>query len=95
MTSYPLERYVSPSPSNVHLLPPFLYMAVFHILYFKKAYLDNDALYTFYLRLYGVGHMLKDHSDNPKRGNLLPLFHRLLFPISSNGSFIGTTPQPG
>ena len=25
--------------------------------------LFNDALSTFYLRLYGVGHMVKDHSD--------------------------------
>ena len=43
--------------------------------------LFNDALNTFYLRLYGVGHMVKDHSDS-KRGNpLLP--HGLLFSISS------------
>ena len=26
--------------------------------------LFNDALNTFYLRLYGVGHMVKDHSDS-------------------------------
>ena len=26
--------------------------------------LFNDALNTFYLRLYGVGHMIKDHSDS-------------------------------
>ena len=32
--------------------------------------LFNDALDTFYLRLYGVGHMVKDHSDN-ERGNPL------------------------
>ena len=25
--------------------------------------LFNDALNTFYLQLYGVGHMVKDHSD--------------------------------
>ena len=25
--------------------------------------LFNDALNTFYLRLYGVGHMVKDHTD--------------------------------
>ena len=30
--------------------------------------LFNDALNTFYLRLYGVGHMVKDHSDSV-RGN--------------------------
>ena len=47
----------------------------------------------FYLRLYGVRHMVKDHSDSEK-GNLLPP-HRLLFPISSKGSFICTIPQTG
>ena len=29
--------------------------------------LFNDALNTFYLRLYGVKHMVKDHSDSEKR----------------------------
>ena len=52
--------------------------------------LFNDALNTFYLWLYGIRHMVKDHF----RGNLLPP-HRLLFPISSNGSFICTIPQTG
>ena len=42
--------------------------------------LFNDALNTFYLRLYGVEHMVMDS----ERGNPLPL----LFPISSKGSFI-------
>ena len=37
----------------------------------KELFLFNDALNTFYLRLYGVGHMVKDHSDS-ERGNLLP-----------------------
>ena len=37
--------------------------------------LFNDALNTFYLRLYGVRHMVKDHSDSEK-GNPLPP-HRL------------------
>ena len=55
--------------------------------------LFNDALNTFYLRLYGVRHMVKDHSDSEK-GNPLPL-HRLLFPINSKGSFICTIPQTG
>ena len=32
--------------------------------------LFNDALNTFYLRLYDVRHMVKDHSDS-ERGNLL------------------------
>ena len=53
--------------------------------------LFNDALNTIYLRLYGIGHMVKDHSDS-ERGNLLPP-HGLLFPISSKGSFICTTSQ--
>ena len=48
--------------------------------------LFNDALNTFYLWLYGIGHMVKDHSDSERR-NLLPP-HGLLFPISSKGSFI-------
>ena len=52
--------------------------------------LFNGTLNTFYLRLYGVGYMVKDDSDN-ERGNLLPP-HMLLFPISSKGSFICTIP---
>ena len=55
--------------------------------------LFNDALITFYLRLYGVRHMVKDHSDSEK-GNPLPP-HGLLFPISSKGSFICTITQTG
>ena len=38
----------------------------------------NDALNTFYLRLYGVGHMVKDHSDS-ERGNPLPPHGLLLY----------------
>ena len=45
----------------------------------------NDALNTFYLRLYGVGHMVKDHSDSERGNSLTP--HGLLFPISSKGFF--------
>ena len=40
-------------------------------------FLFNDALNTFYLRLHGVIHVGKDHSDSG-----------LLFPISSKGYFI-------
>ena len=43
----------------------------------ERNVLFNDALNTFYLRLYGVRHMVKDHSDSEK-GNPLPP-HRLLF----------------
>ena len=45
------------------------------------------------LRLYGVRHMVKDHSDS-ERGNPLPP-HGLLFSINSKGSFIYTIPQTG
>ena len=55
--------------------------------------LFNDALNTYYLRLYGVRHMVKDNSDSEK-GNPLPP-HGLLFPISIKGSFICIIPQTG
>ena len=53
--------------------------------------LFNDALNTFYLQLYGVGHMVKDHSDSERGNPLLP--HGLLFLISSKGSFICIIPD--
>ena len=59
----------------------------------ERNVLFNDALNTFYLRLYGVRHMVKDHSDSEK-GNPLPP-HRLLISINSKGSFICTIPQTG
>ena len=43
----------------------------------ERNFLFDDTLNTFYLRLYGVRHMVKDHSDSEK-GNPLPP-HRLLF----------------
>ena len=55
----------------------------------ERNVLFNDALNTFY----GVRHMVKDHSDSEKGNPLLP--HRLLFPISSKGSFICIVPQTG
>ena len=58
-------------------------------IYVKKKeqfFLLNDILNTFYLRLYGVGHMVKDYSDTP---------HELLFPISRKDLFISTIPQAG
>ena len=45
--------------------------------------LFNDALNTFYLRLYGVRHMVKDHSDS-KRGNFFQLAARVLLYASSH-----------
>ena len=73
---------VYPSFSSLHLS--------IHQLERKGNVLFNNTLNTFYLWLYGVGHMVKDHSDI-ERGNLL-LLHRLLFPVSSKGSFICTIP---
>ena len=50
--------------------------------------LFNDTLDTFYLRLYGVRHMVEDQT------NPLPP-HGQLFSISSKGSFICIIPQSG
>ena len=55
--------------------------------------LFNDTLNTFYLRLYGIRHMVNDNSDS-EGGNPLPP-HGLLFPINTKGSFICTIPQTG
>ena len=52
--------------------------------------LFNDTLNIFYLRLYGVGHMVKDHSDSEIGNLLLPhgysfqLAARVLLYASSN-----------
>ena len=59
----------------------------------ERGVLFNDALNAFYLRLYGIRHMVKDHSDSEK-GNPLPP-HMLLLSINSKGSFICTIPQTG
>ena len=59
-------------------------MLLTHIIYrYKKErnVLFNDTLNTFYLRLYGVRHMVKDHSDS-KRGNPLPQ-HGLSFRLAA------------
>ena len=66
---------------------------VFHKEWKEGNVLFNDALNTFYLRLYGVKHMVKDHS-NSERGNPLPPL-RLHFLISSKGSFLCIIPQTG
>ena len=59
----------------------------------ERNVLFNDALNTFYLRLYGVRHMVKNHSDSEKGNPLSP--HRLHLSINSKGSFICTIPQRG
>ena len=58
----------------------------------EMIYLTMHSTY-FYLRLYGVGHIVKDHSNSERGNPLLP--HGLLFPINSKGSFIFTIPQTG
>ena len=55
--------------------------------------LFNNALNTFYLQLYGVRHIVKDHSDSEIGYPLPP--QGLLFLNSSKGSFICTIPQTG
>ena len=57
----------------------------------KGNVLFNDALNIFYLRLYGVRHMVKEDSDSERQNPLPP--HGLLFPISSKGSFICIIPH--
>ena len=54
--------------------------------------LFDDAINTFYLQLYDIEHMIKDHS-NSDRGNPLPPLHGLLIPISNKGSFICILPK--
>ena len=50
----------------------------------ERNVLFNNALNTFYLRLYGIRHMVTDHSDSEKGYPLPP--HRLLLSINSKGS---------
>ena len=47
--------------------------------------LFNDTLNTFIVWLYGIRHMVKDHSDSERGNPLLP--HGLLVSINSKGSF--------
>ena len=59
----------------------------------ERNVLFNDALNTFYLRLYGVRQMVKDHKHS-ERGRPLPP-HGLLFPISSKVFYICIIPPTG
>ena len=71
----------------------FITPVVEHWLRKEVKVLFNDALSTFYSRLYDVARIIKDRSDN-ERGNPLPT-HGLLFLFSSKGSFICAIPQTG
>ena len=62
------------------------------VAYWKEMFYLTTHSTHYILRLYGIGHMVKDHSDS-ERGNTLPP-HGLLFPINSKGSFICTIPRP-
>ena len=73
------------STSKLHFAPQILIWNEGNVLF-------NDTLNTFYVRLYGIRHMVKDHSDNRRGKPLLP--HRLLF-ISSKDSFICTIAKTG
>ena len=48
--------------------------------------LFNNSLNTFYLRLYGIRHMVKDHSDSERGNPLQP--HGLLFLILAASFFL-------
>ena len=58
----------------------------------EMVYLTTHTTH-FILRLYGVEHMVKDHSDNERGNPLLP--HGILFPINSKGSFYMHHPSKG
>ena len=100
MLSASLNKTFSPPPPTND--PVFMNLEVVHVeintginkvLIGRKEgnVLFNDTRNTFYLRLYGIGHMVKDHSDS-ERGNRP---HGLLFLINSKGSFICPIPQTG
>ena len=51
--------------------------------------LFKDAINTFYLRLYGIRHTVKDQSDSKKGNPLSP--HGLHFSINSKGSIYASS----
>ena len=54
----------------------------------ERNVLFNDALNTFYLRLYGVRHMVKDHSDSEKGNPLPPHIHHPTYRITHTTAFV-------
>ena len=64
-----------------------------YVLFVGKCSAYEGRKKMFYLWLFNVRHMVKDHLDS-ERGNPLPP-HGLLFLISSKGSFICIIPQTG
>ena len=72
-------------------------MKIEHTLNFKKGRKEGNGLFNNTLntliRLYGMGHMVKDLSDSERGNPLLP--NRHCFLISSKDSFMCTIPQIG
>ena len=62
-------------------------------IFLERHVLFNDALNTFHLQVYGVRHMVKNHSYSKRENLLLP--NGLLFQISSKTSFIYIILQTG
>ena len=91
----PIELFLIPTsaPQLVMQKNHGLCYPVYLMVHIKGRKEENVLFNRFYLRLYGVTHMVKDHSDSEK-GNLLPP-QGLIFVISSKGSFICTIPQTG
>ena len=68
-----------PHPPALTAILPACYPPVIKNFLIKEGnVLFNDSLNTFYLRLHGIKHMVKDHSDS-ERGNLLPSTRATLF----------------
>ena len=77
--------------------PPIMYfnfiLKINYNFNYSPVKIFNDVLSTFYLRLYGVEHMVKDHIDSNRGNPLLPP-RGLLFARSSKGYFICNIPPP-
>ena len=52
----------------------------------ERDVLFNDALNTFYLRLYGVRHIVKDHSDSEKENPLPPHKSKVKFVLFNDAT---------
>ena len=67
---------------------------MFHLMTHSTHFMVVEVVVVVVVLLYGIIHMVKNHSDSDRR-NMLPPQHGLLFPISSKGSFICTILLPG
>ena len=64
-----MRRNLRGSPTAIETRPAMHQSHTFitRLLEGGEFFLFNDALNTFYLRLYGVRHMVKDHSDSERK----------------------------